>query len=129
MDNNLSSGPSFNRLAHAQSTPAGVDGSGTSTSKTPPATPKKSGKMIGVRVQMLDDSITVFQVQVCTILRSFYLVVEVYTVVEFFVSQLAATRHRKLIMNFLRREDAYGLWWFVARWTGSGMVVARMEFN
>lgn len=32
-------------------------------SKTPPGTPKKSGKLLGVRVQMLDDSITLFQVQ------------------------------------------------------------------
>ena len=33
-------------------------------SKTPPGTPKKSGKLLGVRVLMLDDSITLFQVQV-----------------------------------------------------------------
>ena len=33
-------------------------------SKTPPGTPKKCGKLLGVRVQMLDDSITLFQVQV-----------------------------------------------------------------
>ena len=33
-------------------------------SKTPPGTPKKTGKLLGVRVQMLDDSITLFQVQV-----------------------------------------------------------------
>ena len=33
-------------------------------SKTPPGTPKKSGKLLGVQVQMLDDSITLFQVQV-----------------------------------------------------------------
>merc|ERR1719431_1181853 len=32
-------------------------------SKTPPGTPKKCGKLLGVRVQMLDDSITLFQVQ------------------------------------------------------------------
>jgi len=32
-------------------------------SKTPPGTPKKTGKLLGVRVQMLDDSITLFQVQ------------------------------------------------------------------
>lgn len=57
------SGSFNNRLAHAQSTPAGVDGSGTSL-KTPPSTPKKMGKMLAVRVQLLDDSITVFQVQV-----------------------------------------------------------------
>ena len=41
----------------------GVSGDG-SRSKTPPGTPKKSGKMMSVRVQMLDDSITLFQVQV-----------------------------------------------------------------
>ena len=34
-------------------------------SKTPPGTPSKArGKLVGVRVLMLDDSITLFQVQV-----------------------------------------------------------------
>ena len=33
-------------------------------SKTPPGTPRKGGKVLSVRVQMLDDSITLFQVQV-----------------------------------------------------------------
>lgn len=47
------------KLPHSHSTPAGVDGG----SRTPPATPKKGGKMLAVRVQMLDDSITMFQVQ------------------------------------------------------------------
>jgi len=47
------------KLPHSHSTPAGVDG-GT---RTPPATPKKGGKMLAVRVQMLDDSVTMFQVQ------------------------------------------------------------------
>lgn len=32
-------------------------------SKTPPGTPKKCGKLCGVRVHMLDDSVTLFQVQ------------------------------------------------------------------
>ena len=32
--------------------------------RTPPGTPKKAGKLVGVRVQMLDDSVTLFQVQV-----------------------------------------------------------------
>lgn len=69
MDPNFPSTPRtfVTTLAHAQSTPAGVDGSGISASKTPPTTPKKSGKMLGVRVQMLDDSITIFQVQVCAL--------------------------------------------------------------
>ncbi|XP_063223774.1 FERM, ARHGEF and pleckstrin domain-containing protein 1 [Bacillus rossius redtenbacheri] len=49
------------KLPHSQSTPAGVDGGGGS--RTPPATPKKGGKMLAVRVQMLDDSVTMFQVQ------------------------------------------------------------------
>ncbi|XP_066587472.1 uncharacterized protein [Prorops nasuta] len=47
------------RMPHSHSTPAGVDGG----SRTPPATPRKGGKMLAVRVQMLDDSITMFQVQ------------------------------------------------------------------
>lgn len=52
------------KMPHSHSTPAGVDGG----SRTPPATPRKAGKMLAVRVQMLDDSITMFQVQVKDIL-------------------------------------------------------------
>lgn len=48
------------KMPHSHSTPAGVDGG----SRTPPATPRKAGKMLAVRVQMLDDTITMFQVQV-----------------------------------------------------------------
>ena len=33
-------------------------------SKTPPGTPRKCGKLVGVRVLMLDDSVHLFQVQV-----------------------------------------------------------------
>ncbi|CAG4920728.1 unnamed protein product [Colias eurytheme] len=51
------------RMHHSASTPAGVDGGG---SRTPPATPKKGGKMLAVRVQMLDDSISMFQIQLST---------------------------------------------------------------
>lgn len=47
-------------MHHSHSTPAGVDGG----MRTPPATPKKGGKMLAIRVQMLDDSTTMFQVQV-----------------------------------------------------------------
>lgn len=47
-------------MPHSHSTPAGVDGG----SRTPPTTPRKAGKMLAVRVQMLDDTITMFQVQV-----------------------------------------------------------------
>lgn len=51
-------------MHHSLSTPAGVDcGGSNSLFRTPPATPKKGGKMLAVRVQMLDDSITMFQVQ------------------------------------------------------------------
>lgn len=45
------------KLSHSQSQPGGMD-------RTPPGTPKKGGKMLAVRVQMLDDTITMFQVQV-----------------------------------------------------------------
>ncbi|XP_008206719.2 FERM, ARHGEF and pleckstrin domain-containing protein 1 isoform X1 [Nasonia vitripennis] len=48
------------KMPHSHSTPAGVDGGG---SRTPPTTPRKAGKMLAFRVQMLDDSITMFQVQ------------------------------------------------------------------
>ncbi|XP_011297144.1 uncharacterized protein [Fopius arisanus] len=47
------------KMPHSHSTPAGVDGG----SRTPPTTPRKAGKMLAVRVQMLDDTITMFQVQ------------------------------------------------------------------
>lgn len=47
-------------MHHSVSTPAGVDGAARST---PPTTPKKGGKMLAIRVQMLDDTITIFQVQ------------------------------------------------------------------
>lgn len=50
-------------MHHSHSTPAGVDGG----ARTPPATPKKGGKMLAIRVQMLDDTVTIFQVQVCII--------------------------------------------------------------
>ncbi|XP_063890991.1 FERM, ARHGEF and pleckstrin domain-containing protein 1 isoform X1 [Helicoverpa armigera] len=50
------------RMHHSASTPAGVDGAGGG-SRTPPATPKKGGKMLAVRIHMLDESISMFQIQ------------------------------------------------------------------
>lgn len=47
---------SGNRMTHSISTPSGVDGSASNTGR--------GSKKIGVRVQMLDDSVTLFQVQV-----------------------------------------------------------------
>ncbi|XP_024943894.1 FERM, ARHGEF and pleckstrin domain-containing protein 1 isoform X6 [Cephus cinctus] len=47
------------KMPHSHSTPAGVDGG----SRTPPTTPRKAGKMLAIRVQMLDDVVTMFQVQ------------------------------------------------------------------
>lgn len=45
------------RMTHSLSTPSGVDGT--------PSTPRhRGGKKLTVRIQMLDDSITMFQVQV-----------------------------------------------------------------
>lgn len=44
-------------LSHSHSQPGGMD-------RTPPGTPRKGGKMLSIRVQMLDDSISLFQVQV-----------------------------------------------------------------
>ncbi|KAJ8920884.1 hypothetical protein NQ315_015677 [Exocentrus adspersus] len=55
-----STGASAQGMHHSLSTPAGVDGGGN---RTPPATPKKGGKMLAIRVQMLDDTVTIFQVQ------------------------------------------------------------------
>lgn len=45
------------RMTHSLSTPSGVDG-------TPSTQHNRGGKKLTVRVQMLDDSITMFQVQV-----------------------------------------------------------------
>jgi hypothetical protein len=58
-------------LRHSHSTPL-TPGSSSGVgmgdaARTPPATPKKGGKILAVRVQMLDDSITMFQVQVMEI--------------------------------------------------------------
>ncbi|XP_075235733.1 FERM, ARHGEF and pleckstrin domain-containing protein 1-like isoform X2 [Lycorma delicatula] len=50
---------SLGKLPHSHSTPAGVDCGGP----LPPGTPKKGGKMFAIRVQMLDDSVTMFQIQ------------------------------------------------------------------
>lgn len=45
------------RMTHSLSTPSGVDGT--------PSTPHhRGGKKLAVRIQMLDDSVTMFQVQV-----------------------------------------------------------------
>ena len=45
------------RMTHSLSTPSGVDGT--------PSTPRhRGGKKLAVRIQMLDDSVTMFQVQV-----------------------------------------------------------------
>ncbi|XP_055384397.1 uncharacterized protein LOC129614038 isoform X2 [Condylostylus longicornis] len=52
-------GPSIpgGRMTHSLSTPSGVDGT--------PSTPRhRGGKKLAVRIQMLDDSVTMFQVQV-----------------------------------------------------------------
>ncbi|XP_045472069.1 uncharacterized protein LOC123678860 [Harmonia axyridis] len=47
-------------MHHSFSTPVGVDGGG---SRTPPPTPKRGGKMLAIRIQMLDDTVTIFQIQ------------------------------------------------------------------
>lgn len=60
MNDNGNFGMISSKMPHSHSTPAGVDGG----SRTPPTTPRKAGKMLAVRVQMLDDTITMFQVQV-----------------------------------------------------------------
>ncbi|CAG9865426.1 unnamed protein product [Phyllotreta striolata] len=49
-------------MHHSLSTPAGVDCGGDG-GRTSPTTPKKGGKMLAIRVQMLDDTVTIFQVQ------------------------------------------------------------------
>lgn len=49
--------PNTGRMTHSLSTPSGVDG----TQSTPR---HRGGKKLTARVQMLDDSITMFQVQV-----------------------------------------------------------------
>lgn len=51
-----SNGVPSSRMTHSLSTPSGVDGSTAAT--------RTGGKKLAVRVQMLDDSMTLFQVQV-----------------------------------------------------------------
>lgn len=51
-----SNGVPSSRMTHSLSTPSGVDGQTTAT--------RSGGKKLAVRVQMLDDSMTLFQVQV-----------------------------------------------------------------
>lgn len=60
-----SNGLPSSRMTHSLSTPSGVDGS-TSTSQHT----RGGGKKLAVRVQMLDDSMTMFQVQVRTANKS-----------------------------------------------------------
>jgi FERM/RhoGEF/pleckstrin domain protein 2 len=47
------------RMTHSLSTPSGVDGSSSVTQHS-----RGGGKKLAIRVQMLDDSMTLFQVQV-----------------------------------------------------------------
>ena len=51
-------------MKHSLSTPSGVDGT--------PSTPRhRGGKKITVRIQMLDDTVTIFQVQVSETINNF----------------------------------------------------------
>ncbi|EEB10924.1 FERM, RhoGEF and pleckstrin domain-containing protein, putative [Pediculus humanus corporis] len=50
------------KITHSQSQPGGID-------RTPPGTPKKGGKMLAIRVQMLDDTVTLFQIQAKALAR------------------------------------------------------------
>lgn len=55
-----SNGHTSSRMTHSLSTPSGVDGSTSASHQS------RGGKKLAVRVQMLDDSMTMFQVQVGT---------------------------------------------------------------
>lgn len=55
LDTMASSSAVGSRMTHSLSTPSGVDGSSLHS---------RGGKKLAVRVQMLDDSVTLFQVQV-----------------------------------------------------------------
>jgi len=57
------------RMTHSLSTPSGVDGSSTTTHNIRGG----GGKKLAVRVQMLDDSMTLFQVQVSSFQTSYNL--------------------------------------------------------
>lgn len=54
-----SNGHQSSRMTHSLSTPSGVDGSTSAGHHS-----RGGGKKLAVRVQMLDDSMTMFQVQV-----------------------------------------------------------------
>lgn len=56
--NTMHSNSGMGRMTHSLSTPSGVDGTSTTMNRS-------GGKKLAVRIQMLDDSITMFQVQVC----------------------------------------------------------------
>lgn len=58
-----SASTSGNRMTHSLSTPSGVDGSSL--------TINRGSKKLAIRVQMLDDSITLFQIQVINNVHSF----------------------------------------------------------
>lgn len=53
-----SNGMTSSRMTHSLSTPSGVDGSTSNSHHS------RGGKKLAVRIQMLDDSMTMFQVQV-----------------------------------------------------------------
>jgi FERM/RhoGEF/pleckstrin domain protein 2 len=65
-------------MTHSLSTPSGVDGSAVATNHT-----RGGGKKLAVRVQMLDDSMTLFQVQVLILLLPHFLI-------TFFVNKFIA---------------------------------------
>ena len=54
------------KMIHSLSTPSGVDGTVSHT---------RGGKKLAVRVQMLDDSVTMFQVQVFIFFFDFYTII------------------------------------------------------
>jgi FERM, RhoGEF and pleckstrin domain protein 2 len=56
-----SNGMTSSRMTHSLSTPSGVDGGSSAASRS-------GGKKLAIRVQMLDDSMTLFQVQACDII-------------------------------------------------------------
>lgn len=62
MSQHQGGGGGMGRMTHSLSTPSGVDGTSISAPHH-----RGGGKKLAVRVQMLDDSVTMFQVQVSDI--------------------------------------------------------------
>ena len=85
------------RMTHSLSTPSGVDGSASTNSRG-------GGKKLAVRVQMLDDSMTLFQVQVCRFVFGYFLIL-FFTIFDFCEWHVKRTEYIKKISGKSTRKS------------------------